>query len=58
MSYNASRRVTMADWDYRGQWYHGSQQPLTALRTGSSITGNPETNQRAKEQNMAQEMTN
>jgi hypothetical protein len=28
------------DWDYRGPWYHGSQQPLTVLRTGSAITRN------------------
>ena len=27
-------------WDYRKPWYHGSQQPLTVLRTGSSISQN------------------
>ena len=32
----------MTDWDSRGPWYHGSQQPLTVLRTGSSITRNGE----------------
>ena len=30
----------MVDWDYRRPWYHGSQQPLTTLRAGSSITQN------------------
>jgi hypothetical protein len=30
----------MADWNYRGPWYHGSQQPLTSLCPGSSITRN------------------
>ena len=28
----------MADWDYSRTWYHGSQQELTRLRSGSSIT--------------------
>ncbi|GLV54119.1 hypothetical protein KDH_09680 [Dictyobacter sp. S3.2.2.5] len=28
----------MEDWDYRRTWYHGSQQELTTLRIGSSIT--------------------
>ena len=40
MNYNASRPGRMAEWDYRGPWYHGSPQPLTVLRTGSSITRN------------------
>ena len=30
----------MSDWDYTRPWYHGSQQELTVLRTGSSITQN------------------
>ena len=28
----------MSAWDRRRPWYHGSQQPLTTLRAGSSIT--------------------
>jgi hypothetical protein len=28
----------MANWDYRRPWYHGSQQELTTLCVGSSIT--------------------
>ena len=32
--------TTPADWDYVHPWYHGSQQPLTTLRVGSSITQN------------------
>ena len=28
----------MADWDYSRTWYHGSQQELAHLRSGSSIT--------------------
>ena len=28
----------MVDQDHRRPWYHGSQQPLTTLRAGSSIT--------------------
>lgn len=32
----------MADWNYTLPWYHGSQQELTVLRTGSSITQNRE----------------
>lgn len=28
------------DADYRRRWYHGSQQKLTTLRAGSSITQN------------------
>ena len=28
----------MPDWDYSGTWYHGSQQELARLRSGSSIT--------------------
>lgn len=30
----------MSDWNYTLPWYHGSQQELTVLRTGSSITQN------------------
>ena len=30
----------MTDVDYRCTWYHGSQQRLTQLRAGSSITQN------------------
>lgn len=30
----------MADWNYTLPWYHGSQQELTVLRVGSSITQN------------------
>ena len=30
----------MTDWDYTRSWYHGSQQELTVLRVGSSITQN------------------
>lgn len=30
----------MQDFDYTLTWYHGSQQKLTTLRTGSSITQN------------------
>ena len=30
----------MQDFDYTLTWYHGSQQKLTALRVGSSITQN------------------
>ena len=30
----------MTDVDYGRTWYHGSQQRLTTLRTGSSITQN------------------
>ena len=30
----------MTGIDYRRTWYHGSQQRLTTLRTGSSITQN------------------
>ena len=30
----------MIDADYRRRWYHGSQQGLTTLRAGSSITQN------------------
>ena len=30
----------MTDVDYRCTWYHGSQQRLTLLRAGSSITQN------------------
>ena len=30
----------MADWNYKLPWYHGSQQALTTLRAGSSITQN------------------
>ncbi len=29
-----------SDWDYSQPWYHGSQQRLTVLRTGSSISQN------------------
>ena len=29
-----------SDWDYSHPWYHGSQQRLTVLRTGSSISQN------------------
>ena len=29
-----------SDWDYSQPWYHGSQQKLTVLRTGSSISQN------------------
>lgn len=32
----------MTNWDYTLPWYHGSQQELTVLRTGSSITQNRE----------------
>jgi hypothetical protein len=28
----------MTDWNFDLTWYHGSQQELTALRVGSSIT--------------------
>jgi len=28
----------MDDWNYTLPWYHGSQQELATLRTGSSIT--------------------
>ena len=28
----------MSEWDYRRPWYHGSQQALTVLRAGSSIS--------------------
>ena len=28
----------MTDWNYNLPWYHGSQQELTALSVGSSIT--------------------
>ena len=28
----------MQDFDYTLTWYHGSQQELTTLRVGSSIT--------------------
>ncbi|GCE09121.1 hypothetical protein [Dictyobacter aurantiacus] len=28
----------MENWDYRRTWYHGSQQEITTLRIGSSIT--------------------
>jgi hypothetical protein len=28
----------MTEWDYNLPWYHGSQQELTTLRVGSSIT--------------------
>ena len=30
----------MRDYDYKLTWYHGSQQELTTLRIGSSITQN------------------
>ena len=30
----------MQDFDYTLTWYHGSQQELTTLRIGSSITQN------------------
>jgi hypothetical protein len=30
----------MDDWNYTLSWYHGSQQELTTLRIGSSITQN------------------
>lgn len=30
----------MTDWNYTLPWYHGSQQELTVLRIGSSITQN------------------
>ena len=30
----------MQDYDYSLTWYHGSQQKLTTLRVGSSITQN------------------
>ena len=30
----------MPDWDYSRTWYHGSQQELTRLRSGSSISQN------------------
>lgn len=30
----------MADWDHSRTWYHGSQQELTRLRSGSSISQN------------------
>ena len=30
----------MQDYDYKLTWYHGSQQELTTLRVGSSITQN------------------
>ena len=30
----------MQDFDYTLRWYHGSQQELTKLRVGSSITQN------------------
>ena len=30
----------MQDFDYTLTWYHGSQQELTKLRVGSSITQN------------------
>lgn len=30
----------MNGWNYTLPWYHGSQQELTVLRTGSSITQN------------------
>lgn len=30
----------MDDWNYTRPWYHGSQQALTTLRIGSSITQN------------------
>ena len=30
----------MQDFDYTLRWYHGSQQKLTTLRVGSSITQN------------------
>ncbi len=30
----------MTDWNYTLPWYHGSQQALTTLRVGSSITQN------------------
>lgn len=30
----------MEDWNYTLPWYHGSQQPLTTLRIGSSISQN------------------
>ena len=29
-----------SDWDYSQPWYHGSQQRLTVLHTGSSISQN------------------
>ncbi|MBX3010494.1 MAG: hypothetical protein KF832_03265 [Caldilineaceae bacterium] len=32
----------MTTWNYTLPWYHGSQQELTVLRTGSSITQNRE----------------
>ncbi|GHO99200.1 hypothetical protein KSF_092480 [Reticulibacter mediterranei] len=28
----------MPNWNYRRPWYHGSQQELTMLRVGSSVT--------------------
>ena len=28
----------MPDWDFSRTWYHGSQQELTRLRSGSSLT--------------------
>ena len=31
----------MAEWDYSQPWYHGSQERLTTLRSGSSITQDP-----------------
>lgn len=30
----------MTDWDYGQPWYHGSQQELSVLRAGSSISQN------------------
>lgn len=32
----------MSDWNYTLPWYHGSQQELTTVRVGSSITQNRE----------------
>lgn len=29
---------TLSEWDYNLPWYHGSQQALTILRAGSSIS--------------------
>src|SRR5215213_5671300 len=35
-----SQQRDMSDWDRARPWYHGSDQHLTTLRIGSSITQN------------------
>jgi hypothetical protein len=37
---SASQERHMSDWDHTRPWYHGSDQQLTTLRIGSSITQN------------------